>query len=376
MKKNKQHSNHKMQLISRRSMLAKAVAYAGAPYILSQQSYAQEKIKVAFVFLGSAQDNGRNASHFLGLEQLRIAMGDQIDIIMAENLSPETAQDGMQSLVMQGAKLLFVTDPSLSQVTKSIAKDHPDIHFEQLGIGWHPSDETVNISNFASRSYQGQFIFGVLAGLLTKTHKIGFIAATPSPRSLLDINAFALGARQSHPQNKVFAKWVGAWQDPELEAHVAENLIQQDCDFLGQQTGSDAANTIAIRKEVFCFGMELDRNIDNNPWLISSLVSHWGNYYIRRTLDQLRGKWTSEFNWSGLDTGVVRITDFNSSLAQDYINKIDDIRTAIIKGEQLVFTGPAFDSSGASVIANDSALSDSQLLEMDWINDNVVTDQG
>ncbi|MEM7071203.1 MAG: BMP family ABC transporter substrate-binding protein [Pseudomonadota bacterium] len=366
--------SQKVNLKTRRAILKNSLAlFAGL--MLPNHLYAQQKLTIGFVFSGTIHDQGFNAAHIKGIEHLKNTLGEQVEIAIAEKLDSGSVKSAIEDLIEQGAKLIFMTDSKFSHALKELAPQYPKIHFEQIGIETRISNEIANISLYDARTYEGQYLLGMLAGLISKTHQIGFVAAEPSARSLMDINAFALGAKQANSKNKIIARWVGEWQKSEKEAELAEDLILNGCDVLGQQTGSKSPVEIASRHQVFCFGINHQNDETNNPWLISSLIINWGNYYVRRSLDQLRNKWEKKISWDGLNTGLIELSPFQHIEEQAHLNKIDNIRTELSKSQRFVFEGPIFDRSETLIVPAETRLNDDQIIAMDWINDNAITEQ-
>ena len=64
---------------------------------------------------------------------------------------------------------------------------------------------------------KGRYIAGVIAGKVSKTNKIGYVASFPIPEVVRGINAFMLGARSVNPKMSISVVWVNSWYDPGKE---------------------------------------------------------------------------------------------------------------------------------------------------------------
>ncbi|MEM7072937.1 MAG: BMP family ABC transporter substrate-binding protein [Pseudomonadota bacterium] len=363
------------RLVSRRVLVGSALASLAGSLTYPRTLRAATQLKVGFVLSGSLGDGGRNQRHGAGHDQLLATLGQQIKTSIIENTPVAEAAEAIRQLISWQAQLIFMTDPDFAQATRAFAETYPDIFFEQIGLDWPSFDQLDNVSVFDARLYQGYYVLGSIAGQLSGNQKIGFVASKRGARSMNGVNAFALGVANVSPQSQVIVRWIGEWQDAKLEAELAQSMIKDGCDVLGQQTGSAAPVEVAMRNHIYCFAMGYTyQDTVDNPWLVSSLLVRWGDYYIRRTLDVLRRSWSGMFHWYGLKAGLIEITPYNSVVDGKIINQAEALRVGLVKGERNVFTGPFFDKKGNLIAGEASTLSDAALLETGWLNDNIVTE--
>ena len=169
---------------------------AWSPFAGAQQP---KPITVGVIYVGPRDDYGYNQAQALAAAELKKLPG--VKLVEEENV-PETAavQKTMAGMISQdGAKLLFPTsfgyfDPHIL----ALAPKNPDVRFAHCGGLWSEG-KPKNVGSFFGYIDECQYLNGVIAGHMSKSKKIGFIAAKPIPQVLRNINAFTLGARSVDP---------------------------------------------------------------------------------------------------------------------------------------------------------------------------------
>jgi basic membrane protein A and related proteins len=342
-----------------------AAALAGTAIVPGMLSAANaaEPLKVGFVYLGPVGDFGWTYQHEVGRQGLVKSVGDQIETTYLENV-PESAdaERAIEQLVRSGHKLIFTTSFGYMDPTLRVAKKYPSVHFEHA-TGYKRDH---NMSTYSGRFYEGRYIQGQIAGKMSKSAVLGYIASFPIPEVISGINATMLGAWSVNPAIKVKIIWVNTWLDPGKEADAAKALLDQGADIIMQHTDSPAAMQVASARGALAFGQDSDMIKFGPKTQLTSIIDNWAPYYEQRVRDELAGKWTSTDTWGGLKSKLV--------VMAPYTNMPDDVRemaqateAAIVAGTLHPFKCPVIAQDGqAAECKNGKNLEDGQILGMNF----------
>lgn len=351
-----------MTNISRRSLMKGAGAVATAA-LLAKPAFAQEKLKVGFVFLGPVGDYGWTWAHNKGREQLEAELGDKVETIYVENV-PEDASSipVMRDLANQGCKLIFTCSFGYMDQTIEVAKEFPDVKFEHC-TGFKRAD---NVATYNSKFHEGRAVLGTIAGMMSKTGTIGYLGSFKIPEVVLGVNAIALSAQRKNPDAKVKVVMIDSWFDPPKEAAATETLINLGCDFVTTHTDSPAALQILEQKGLYGFGQGADMSSFAPNAHLTAIEDIWGPYYVKRAQEVLDGTWTNSDTWAGMADGEVVISPYNPSVPADVVAAADEVKNATIAGSFNIFTGPIYDQDGVERVAAGVVMTDAELATMDW----------
>ncbi|TKC87180.1 BMP family ABC transporter substrate-binding protein [Trinickia terrae] len=354
----------------RRKMLttfaAAALALAGA---LAPAAQAADAPSVAFVYLGNPGDAGWTFAHDAGSKEAEAKFGSKIKVTRVENV-PESADSErvFRDLASKGNKVIVGTSFGYQDFELKVAKDFPDVVFlHATGYKKGPNFGTYDV-----RMYQGAYLAGVVAGYVTKTNTLGFVASVPIPEVVRNIDAYTLGARSVNPKIHTKVIWINSWFDPGKEKQAAETLIGQGADVLLQNTDSSATLATASEKHVHAFGWDSDMKKFGPDAHLGSVVGHWGVYYTAAIQQVLDGKWTNAPVWWGIPQKAVNLEDLNSAAIP--ANGQKDVaakRDQIASGKWDVFTGPIKDQSGAEKVPAGKTLADPELQRINWYVEGV-----
>ncbi|MBT5821531.1 MAG: BMP family ABC transporter substrate-binding protein, partial [Rhodobacteraceae bacterium] len=238
--------------MKRRTLLASAAAVALA---FSGTAMAEDKTKVGFVFVGPVGDGGWTTEHNNGRLAVEEAFGDKVETVFQEKV-PEGADSErvMTQMALSGADLIFTTSFGYMDPTINVAKKFPDVKFEHA-TGYRQSE---NVSSYSARFYEGRAVIGHIAGKMTKTNKVGYIASFPIPEVIRGINSAYLHAKRVNPDVEFSVVWVYTWEDAAKEADAAEALINQGADILMQHTDTTAPMLKAEEAGILAFGQASD----------------------------------------------------------------------------------------------------------------------
>lgn len=289
---------------------------------------AADKLKVGFIYLGPVGDLGWTYMHELGRQMMVKELGDKVETTYLENVNegPDSERSIVQ-LARTGHQLIFTTSFGYMDPTLKVAKQFPKVKFEHAtGFKRAP-----NLGTYSGRFYEGRYIQGVIAGKMSKTGTLGYIASFPIPEVISGINATILGAQTVNPNIKLKIIWVNTWFDPGKEADAAKALADQGVDVLMQHTDSPAAMQVAAQRGIYAFGQDSDMIKFGPKTQLTSIINNWGPYYVKQAKAALAGTWKSEDTWDGLKEKMV--------LMAPYTNMPDDVKALAEKTEAAIVAG-------------------------------------
>ena len=348
-----------------RKLLASAVAVIG---VMLAACAATSQTKVGFVYVGPTGDFGWTYEHDIGRLAVEAAYGDQVETSYVENVPEGTdAERVLTQMALSGHELIFTTSFGYMDPTINVAKKFPDVKFEHA-TGYKRAD---NVSTYSARFYEGRAVIGHIAGRMTKTNTIGYIASYPIPEVIRGINAAYIHAKKANPDVEFKIVWVFTWFDPAKEADAATTLIEQGADILMQHTDSPAAMTIAEERGIYAFGQASDMKQFGPNARLSSIIDNWAPYYVQRTGDVMNGTWESADTWHGIKEGMVEIGGFSDNVPADVQAEAQAIADGIVSGEYHTFTGPLNRQDGSPWLAEGETADDGTLLGMNFYVEGV-----
>lgn len=328
---------------------------------------AAEKVKVGFVYVGPVGDHGWTYEHNQGRLAVEKAFGDKVKTTYVENVSegPDAARVIQQ--LARSHDIIFTTSFGYMNPTLKVAKRFPKVKFEHA-TGFKRAD---NVSTYSARFYEGRTVIGLIAGKMTKTNTIGYIASFPIPEVVRGINAAYLAAKSVNPAIKFKVVWVNTWFDPGKEADAARALIDQGADVLMQHTDSPAAMQISEEKGIFAFGQASDMIKFGPTAQLTSIIDNWGPYYVARVKAVMDGTWESQDTWDGFAPGMVEMAAFSKRIPEDVRALAAKARDDISAGKLHPFTGPINKQDGSLWLAAGETAPDGDLAGMNFYVEGV-----
>ena len=323
-----------------------APAAAPAPAASAPAAKA-EPLKIAFAYVGPVGDGGWTFAHDSARKALEKEFGDKIVTSFVENV-PESAdaERVIRDMATQGNKLIFGTTFGYMETMLKVAPDFKDVKFEHA-TGYKTAD---NLRTYDSRTYEGAYLAGVIAGKMTKSNTLGVVASVPIPEVIRNINSFTLGAQSSNPKVKTKVVWVNEWFNPPKETEAATSLINGGADILFQNTDSPAVLKTAQDKGKRAFGWDSDMTAYGPKAHLASAVINWGPYYIKATHDFLDGKWATGQSWWGVKEGAIDIVSIAEDVPAETKAKIDEVKAGLKDGSFVIWKGPIVDNTGKEQI--------------------------
>ena len=329
-------------------------------------------VKVGFVYVGPIGDGGWTYEHDKGRLAVEKHFGDRVETIYQENV-PEgaDAERVMTTMAMQGADLIFTTSFGYMDPTINVAKKFPNVKFEHA-TGYKRSD---NVSTYSARFYEGRAIQGHIAGKMTKTNKVGYIASFPIPEVIRGINSAYIHAKKLNPNIEFNIIWAYTWFDPAKEADAAKALIDQGADVVLQQTDSTAPQAAAKEAgNVITFGQASDMGEYAPMPRVSSIIDDWAPYYVARTQAVLDGSWESVDTWDRIGPGMVGIGEISDAVPADVKAEALAMRDAIANGTYHPFTGPIKKQDGSDWLGAGETSDDGTLLGMQFYVEGITAE--
>jgi basic membrane protein A len=325
---------------------------------------AAQKLKVAFAYIGPVGDGGWTYAHDQGRKAVEQEFGNKIETTYVENV-PEAAdaERVFRDFVGQGYKLVFGTTFGYMEPMLKAAVDAKDVKFEHA-TGYKQAD---NLRTYDSRTYEGAYMAGVIAGGMTKSNTLGVVGSVPIPEVIRNINSFTLGAQSVNPKVKTKVVWVNKWFDPPKEGEAAESLINQGADVLMQNTDSPAVLKKAQEKGKLAFGWDSDMTAYGPNAHLASAIINWGPYYKKAVKDALDGTWKSEGNtWWGVKEGAIDIVSVSDKVPAELKQKVEQVKAGLKDGSFVIWKGPITGADGKTVVAKDVAADDKFLSGINW----------
>jgi basic membrane protein A len=349
----------------RRTLLA-----AAAAVLTAGAAFAQDPVKVGFVLVGPKNDGGWSQHHYESAVKMKEHFGDQVEMVVQESV-PEgaDAERVLTQMALAGTDIIFTTSFGYMDPTLNVAQKFPNVKFEHAtGFKTAP-----NMGNYSARFYEGRAIMGHLAGKMTKSNKIGYIASFPIPEVIRGINSTYIHAAKANPDVSISVVWLFTWFDPSKEADATQALIDQGVDVILAHTDSTAP--LAKMQEVggvYGFGQAADMAEYAPEPRISSIIDEWAPYYIEQVQAVIDGTWEAKSTWDGIKQGMVGIGEFSEAIPEDVRAEAEALKQSIVDGTYHPFTGPLNKQDGSPWLAEGEVAEDGALAGMDFYVEGVT----
>jgi simple sugar transport system substrate-binding protein len=360
--------------LNRRDSLKSLVALSVAS--ISPLAFAQKPLIVGVIYVGPRDDFGYNQAQAEAAAELKKMPG--IKVVEEENV-PETAavQKSMGGMISQdGATLVFPTsygyfDP---HVLAAAAK-YPEARFAHCGGLWTEGKHPKNVGSFFGYIEECQYLNGVVAGHMSKSGKIGFVAAKPIPQVLRNINAFLMGARSVKPGITCSVIFTGDWSLPVKEAEATNSLADQGVDVFTMHVDGPkvVVETAAKRGKMVCGYHTSQAKLAPQAYLTGA-EWNWLTAYKTMVEAAKSGKPHPNFLRGGLKDGYVKTSAYGPSVTPAAKKSADAIKAQMMTGNFNIFKGPLKDNKGNLVIPAGTVLgqTDLKLESMNYLVEGVI----
>ena len=343
---------------------------------LPSATEAAPPMTVGFIYVGPKTDYGYNQAHAEGAAALAKLPGVKI---REEEMVPETVavQKTMESMInLDGASLVFPTsfgyfDPHIIKE----AQKNKKVTFLHCGGLYVEGKHPENVGSYFGYIDEAEYVAGTVAGLTTKSNKLGFIAAKPIPQVLRNINSYTLGARSVNPKVTTTVIFTGDWSLPVKEAEAANSLIDQGVDVLTAHVDSPKVIVeLAERRGIFVTGYHANQSALAPKGYLTGAEWNWGKVY-KDYIEMIQaGKAYPHLLRGGLKEGFVKVSPYGKAVAAATKKKADDAKAKFMAGTMVIYKGPLKDNTGKTVIAAgaEEKQTDVNLEKMDYLVEGVV----
>jgi len=330
-------------------------APAPAPAPVAAAPAKAEPLKIAFAYIGPVGDGGWTFAHDNGRKAIEKEFGDKVVTSYVEKV-PESAdaERVIRDMAGQGNKLIFGTTFGYMEPMLKVANDTKGVRFEHA-TGYKTAE---NMRTYDSRTYEGAYMAGVIAGKMSKSGTLGVVGSVPIPEVVRNINSFTLGAQSVNPKVKTKVVWVNEWFNPPKETEAATALINGGADVLFQNTDSSAVLQTAEKMNKRAFGWDSDMTSYGPKAHLGSAVINWGPYYIKAVKDALDGTWATGQAWWGVKEGAIDMVSIAADVPDDTKKRIDEIKAGLKDGSFSIWKGPIMDNTGKELVAKDAVADD------------------
>lgn len=325
-------------------------------------------VKAGFVYVSPVGDAGYSYAHDLGRKAVDGMDGTTTAFVEAV---PEGADSErvIRNMARKGFDVVFTTSFGYMDPTIKVAKEFPDVKFMHCS-GFKKSE---NVNNYFGRIYQSRYLTGLVAGSMTKTNKLGYVAAFPIPEVIRGINAFTLGVREVNPEAEVRVVWTKTWYDPALEKDAAKSLLDAGCDVIAQHQDSPAPQEAAQEAGAYSIGYNSDMSSFAPKAHLTSAIWNWGPMYEQVVEQVKNGTWKGNQSvWWSMQDGVVDIAPMGPMVPEDVKTLVNGHKADLQAGKDTIFAGPITNQKGEVVIAEGAVVPDGDLLGMTWFVEGVV----
>jgi len=321
-----------------------------------------KEVRAGFIYISPVGDGGWTYAHDRGRREMAelpfVKAADTVESV------PESgeAKRPMVKFAAKGYNLIFTTSYGYMDPTLQVAAQFPQTVFMHCS----GAKTAPNVGTYFGRMYQSRYLSGIVAGKMTKSAKIGYVAAHPIPEVIRGINAFTLGVRSVNPAASVRVVWTYTWFDPAKEKQAAESLIGVGCDVIAQHQDTPGPQQAAEEAGVYGIGYNSDMASFAPKAVLTSAVWNWGVVYRAVAERVAAGTWSNQPIFWGLETGLVGLAPFGPMVPAEVRQAVEKARDQIAAGKLKVFAGPVRDQEGKTVIPEGSVPSDAELFSMDY----------
>ena len=315
--------------------------------------------------------SGQSFAHELGRQSVEKMPGVTTNFVDSVIESDDNYIEAvLVRMARNGDDLIFATSYGYSNAVNKIARQFPNVIFMHCSGNMRSS----NVGTYFGRIYQARYLTGLVAGAMTKSNNIGYIAAYPVPEVIRGINAFALGVLESNPNAKIIVRWTKDWNDPIKEKIYANELVDLKADILTQHQDSPAIQIAAKKRGVYSIGYNHDMSAFAREAHLTAAIWNWSAFYKSTVKTVSAGNWKSEDTWWGLEKDLVDIAPFGPMVPDKLKLKVLRKKKDIKSRKFSVFSGPVLDREGNTRIPKGKHATDEELRSMNWFVKGVIGD--
>jgi len=323
-----------------------------------------QKLTVGFLYYKTAETSSWTYGHNLGRLYLEDKMGSKLSIHVYDGLvTDEDCLKAIEQAVADGCTVLFTTSPRFLGPSIKAGIKYPQLKILNCSLNTYSG----HLRTYYGRLFEAKFLVGMLAGILTRTDSIGYIADYPIFGTAAAINAFALGVKTVNP-----TAWVHLVWSSEKDCDI--NKILKDAN-VSHISGRDM---ITPRRSSRYFGLyDLGDEEGGN---LAAAIWHWGKFYQRILQTILNGNWSrtspekmgqSLNYWWGISSGMIDVI-WSQDIPERTLKLVELMKKQIVNGEFHIFSGTLYDQNHVLRNKGNDLLSPQDIIRMDWLCDNIV----
>ena len=339
--------------------------YGDSDTVKSSSGVSKDSIKVGVIHLSDpAEGSGYTYTHDIGImgmqQNLGLSDSQIIRKINVNDSDKEATRKAIKECIDEGCNIIFSTSWGYMETTAQMAEEYPDVYFSH-GTGYMSNGK--NFNNYFGRIYQPRYLSGIVAGMNTKTNKIGYVAAMGSENSEVTggIDAFALGVYSVNPSAQIYVKVTNSWYDPAAEKAAASMLLNMNCDVIAQHCDTTYPQLLAQQKNVYSIGYNSDMSKDAPDACLCSVIWNWSAYYTAAVQSVIDGTWDGSNYYGGMNENIVGITQLADFCKSGTQQKVDEAKKDIISGKLGIFDGVIETNTGTTVGESGKTLKDSDI---------------
>ena len=340
-------------------------------------AFSVKPIRAAFLFDRSAEESSWAYGHELGANELVEKFEGAVEAIKYEDCSsPLKIEEAFEACNADENDIVFATSPAMMEECLKAAIKYSDMRIMNCSVNLSLN----SVPTYYARMYEAKFLMGCLAASIAENHLIGYRADYPIYGGIANINAFALGAAWFDPYARIKLVWASKkGTDWEKELIESGCRIISGIDFIKPKDPSRKYGLYRIhdagsrRKDGT---VREEQEVEN----LAAPVYQWGAYYeqiIRKLIDgsldtrkaNARGKAVNY--WWGMSAGVIDII-LSENLPYTSRKALTALRRIIMTDAVNPFEGEIHTQNGILKEAGSPALSDKEIIKMDWLCDNVI----
>ena len=341
-----------------------------------QTNISKDDMKVGVLYISDpSEGSGYSYTHDLGIQGMQENLGlnsDQIERKIVDDGDAAATEEAIKECINDGCRIIFTTSWGYMETTSEMAEQYPDVYFSH-GTGYLSNGK--NFNNYFGRIYQARYLSGIVAGMNTKSNKIGYVAAQDSSNSEVTggIDAFAIGVESVNPDAKIYVVVTNSWYDADKEKAASEQLLDMGCDVMAQHCDTAYPQTLAQDRGVYGIGYNSDMSKETPNSCLTSVIWNWSAYYTSAVKSVMNGTWDGSNYYGGMAEGLVGITNLAGFAADGTQEKVDKATAEILSGENNVFDGVLETNTGDTVGSEGSTLDDATITGgINWYYRNVA----
>ena len=297
-----------------------------------------DALKVGFLYLGTENDGGFTQAQNNGRLALEDHFGDKVETLFVEQVAENTqdVKTAALNLIDQGCTVIIGGSYGFMDGMEKLAGEYPEVYF--LHFSGSKSNDT-NFDNFFGAMEEPRYLAGMVAGLMTETNQLGYVAAFPYAEVNIGINAFALGAQSVNPDVEVKVVYINSWYDPASEKAAAEALLAQGCDVIEQHCDTTGPILAAEAADAYAIGYNLDIRDVAPETFLTAPIWDYEKYYTYAVESIMNGTFKPESYYGHMSDGLVDLAPIADFVPQDVKDQVESVKKQIVDGEFEPFSG-------------------------------------